>query len=178
MKLLVVALLLCSCGKKSDDGAAAAARDRAIDTYYKSTIKPVEGSVETEPTRLAGRVLPITQLGPDAKNTYGRGWGLDPDVYRRLDPAIRIDRLDGADTIIASYHDTQLFAGNDGQMTQIATAPSGAWVVVFDTKTRKPTGRMLVHLTSFSNTASREQLDSENDRLGGTIAVRLQGLPR
>jgi hypothetical protein len=175
VKLLLVVALLAACGKQAGDGGEA--RDRAIDAYYESTIKPTIRDVETEPSRLAGRVLPIAELRPDSKHPYGNGWGLDADLYRRFDPAIRIDRLEGADTIVAVYPDTALFAG-PGQVTQIATAPTGAWVILFDAKTRKPTGRMLVQLTTFSNPATREQLDSERDRLAGTIAAHLQALPR
>lgn len=152
-----------SAENKAADRTAA---DREIHAYFEATVKPALASATGEPAKLARPILPVV-VRVDTK--------LDIDVYNRLDPGERTDRLAGAGSIaIVERADHGFYVGG-GPMKEVS---SSAVVTVFDVQSGRAVGKLVVTLAQPPPTeATQQEIDNYLDKFESTIAARLRELP-
>lgn len=142
--------------------------DAAIGAYYDKTAKPVLGAQDKEPDRVIGKMLPVA-IAPS-------GATLDRTLYDELDPALRIDRLEGAGTVVfVDGNDTALYTGGE---TGVATVTRGLTITLFDPATKAVLGRKRFDAAELPQETNREGLDNYVARQAARVAAYLKGLPR
>lgn len=140
------------------------ALDAEIGAYVEKTVKPLLAAEAKEPDHVVGKLLPVS------------GAALDKTLYGELDPALRIDRLEGAGTVVvADGNDTALYSGGE---TGIATVSKGLTITLVDPATKAVIGRKRFEAAELPQETNRDGLDNYMARQAARVAAYLKGLPR
>ena len=136
--------------------------DREIGSYVEKTVKPLLAAEAKEPDHVVGKLLPVNATG------------LDKALYGELDPALRIDRLEGAGTLVfVDSNDTALYSGGE---TGISTVARGLTITLFDPATKTVIGKKRFDAAELPQETNREGLDNYAARQAARVAAYLKSL--
>ena len=113
--------------------------DVEIGAYYESAVKPLMAAEYGEPTHVIGKLLPVAIKNGIQSGADYDGTALDRTLYDELDPALRVDRLAGAGTLVfLRSNDTAIYTGGQAGMASVGR---GLTILLFDPATKAVLGR-------------------------------------